>query len=404
MTVPRVPAIVLAAALGLAFAACALPGPTAPGRPSSTAAPSAGPPWLDAAITQPADVTGWASQPPGYFCDPCHNLAEDDLFGVAATPAGLIAVGVVQPPARAIAFASSDGRAWTPIPTLTGGPGGAALAVASSDERTVIVGHDSRGATAWSSAGEAWAEAQAQASLLVPHAAGGMTSVVAFGGGFVAGGYRDDPEHAALAAAAWRSPDGLTWTADDPIAVFAGGRIQGLAASGSTIVAVGTGGDVIYGPAAAWRWTAATGWRRAELAPDAGGAMRAVVATPAGFVAVGLDAHDDGARVWTSADGLRWTAVPDQEAFRSFGQPVRMHSVALGPGGLVAGGWRSDPGKGSALTWASADGRQWSATWQVSFSGAQIDGVAILGGTGVAVGRTGYPDTNTAAIWIRAVP
>ena len=43
-------------------------------------------------------------------------------------------------------------------------------------------------------------------------------------------------------------------------------------------------------------------------------------------------------------------------------------------------------------------------TWQNSFSGGQIRGVAVSGNTVVAVGRTGYPDLNQAAIWVRPIP
>ena len=177
-----------------------------------------------------------------------------------------------------------------------------------------------------------------------------------------------------------------------------------MAASGSTVVAVGTDGDPNYGPAAAWRWTAATGWQRARLEPDDGGAMRAVVATNDGFVAVGLAAGDHGAMTWASADGSTWTAAADQPAFHNFDYAVRMQSVATTPDGLVAGGWRSGPGKGSAMTWASTDGIHWTATWETSFSGGEIDGMAVVGGRVVAAGRTGYPDWNTATVWTRAVP
>ena len=245
----------------------------------------------------------------------------------------------------------------------------------------------------------------AQADLLVPYAAGAMTALAPFGDGFIAGGYRDDPLHNRASAAAWRSTDGLTWHADEANGVFAGGRIWGVATSRDVVVAVGTRGDPNYGPAAAWRWTPSTGWQPARIEPDAGGAMQAVTATPTGFVAVGLDEHDQGARAWTSPDGLTWTAAPDQPAFHYGQQPVRMQAVAAGPGGLIAGGWRSDAGKGSSVTWTSVDGVTWQGpAWQNSFSGGQIRGVAVSGNTVVAVGRTGYPDLNQASIWVRPIP
>jgi hypothetical protein len=232
-----------------------------------------------------------------------------------------------------------------------------------------------------------------------------MTSVTSLAGGFIAGGYRDDPVRAAASAAVWRSRDGLTWQADDGSGMFEGGRIWGVAAHGNTVVAVGTGGDPNYGPAAAWHWTAAEGWKRARIGPDSAGAMRAVTVTATGFVAVGLNGHDDGALAWTSPDGVAWTAVADQPSFHYFSTPVRMQSVIAGPAGLVAGGWRSDAGNGSAVIWTSADGVGWHVEpWEPSFSGGQVTGVAIAGATVIAVGRTGYPDNNQATIWERAAP
>lgn len=377
-------------------------GPTA-----SPASPVAGPsdPWAEADVAQPSAVTSAPTLLPGFQCHPCHFLAENQFFGVGESTAGLIAVGVQQPPAEAIAFSSTDGTEWVAVPGFGGATGTTAIAVAANGPRTVIVGLDPSGATSWASAGGSWAQAPPQADLLVRYAAGAMTSVTAFRSGFVAGGYRDDPLHAVASAAVWRSTDGLTWRADDGSGLFVGGRIWGIAARAGTIVAVGTSGDPVYGPAEAWRWTQTDGWRRASIGPDSGGAMRAVVATPAGFVAVGLNGHDDGALAWTSPDGLAWTAAPGQPAFQYYGLPLRMQSVVAGPTGLVAGGWRSDAGKGSAVTWTSTDGVTWNGPrWETSFSGAQITGLALSGGTVVAVGRIGYPDWNQAAAWVSPAP
>jgi hypothetical protein len=346
---------------------------------------------------------------PGYQCHPCHFLAENQLFGVARTSLGLVAVGVQEPPSQAIGFASPDGTSWTPLGGFNTAVGTAAVAVAADERVTVVVGHDDNGATAWASAGGPWVEAASQPDLLVRYGGGAMTSVVAVDGGFVAGGYRDDPLHGKASAAVWRSPDGLTWHLD-PSPSFDGGRISGIAAAAGTVVAVGTDGDSTYGPAAAWRWTASTGWLRAAIPAGAGepsssGAMRAVVATPAGFVAVGFNGSDNGARAWISTDGRSWSVAPDQSAFRYFDLPLRMQSLTIGPAGLIAGGWRSDAGKGSAVTWTSPDGLAWAGpVWEPGFSGGQIDGVAALGSSVVAVGRTGYPDWNTATIWRAAAP
>ena len=389
-----------------AAAATPTAAPTPALNSASSPAATAGDAWQAADVAQPAEVVVAPSLEPGYFCDPCHAPAQNQLLGVGGASNGMIAVGVEQPPAQAIAYSSTDGAHWTALPGFAGAEGTTAIAAASIGVRTVIVGLDPSGATAWgSNGGGSWTQAPKQAALLVSYAAGGMTSVVAFDGSFVAGGYRDDPLHNLASAAVWRSSDGLTWHTDDGAGTFGGGRIWGLAATAGTIVAVGTSGDPNYGPAAAWRWTRSTGWRRAQIEPDASGAMRAVAVTPSGFVAVGLNGNDDGARTWTSSDGLTWSAAPDQPAFHYFALPVRMQTVVAGPSGLVAGGWRSDTGKGSAVTWTSTDGVRWvGPTWEPSFSGGQITGVAFRGDVAIAVGRIGYPDNNQAAVWVNPTP
>ncbi len=370
-----------------------------------SAAPTASEAWLGVDLAQPSIVTVAPSFEPGYRCSPCHAPATGQLFGVGGSTGGLIAVGVQQPPAQAIALSSTDGTHWIPLPGFSGATGTSAVAEASNGVRTVIVGLDHSGATAWASDGGAWTQAPTQADLIVPYAAGAMTTVTAFDDGFIAGGYRDDPLHASASAAVWRSSDGLTWHADGGSGTFGGGRIWGIAAKAGTVVAVGTSGDPNYGPAAIWRWTEATGWQRGRIGPDAAGAMLAVAVTASAFVAVGLNGHDDGALAWTSPDGLAWTAAPDQPAFHYAQRPVRMQSVVARPNGLVAGGWRSDAGNGSAVAWTSADGVTWSGpVWEALFSGGQVSGLAVSSGQIVAVGRTGYPDNNQAAIWVSAAP
>jgi hypothetical protein len=421
------PVVALAVLVVLGLGACGSSGPTPSAPPATPAAstPSGAPvspgdSWLTATVAQPSEVTDAPTLPPNYQCHPCHFQAENDLIGVGVAPGGLIAVGIQSPPGAATAFMSGDGTRWTLLEGLRAVDQSAATAIASNGTTTVIVGRDHDGATAWASGdrGTTWTPAPAQATLAVPYAAGGMTSVAVLGTGFVAGGYRDDPLNATRQAGVWRSDDGLTWALDDGGGAFSGGRIWGIAVSsgapgsgggnedgsGPTIVAVGTAGDPNYGPAAAWRWTPASGWQRARIQPDDGGAMRAVIATSTGFLAVGLGSGDEGAMSWTSIDGATWTAAPDQPAFHRFTNPVRMQSIAITPGGFTAGGWRSDEAKGSAVIWASTDAIHWTSTWQTSFSGGEVDGVAVVAGRVVAVGRTGYPDWNTATVWYRRDP
>ena len=193
----------------------------------SSSAPTASGAWLAVDLAQPSIVTVAPSLEPGYRCSPCHAPAVGQLFGVGPSTGGLIAVGVQQPPAQAIALSSTDGTHWIPLPGFSGATGTSAIAEASNGTRAVIVGLDHSGATAWASDGGAWTQAPSQADLTVPYAAGAMTSVTAFDDGFIAGGYRDDPLHARASAAVWRSNDGLAWNADGGSGIFGGGRIWG---------------------------------------------------------------------------------------------------------------------------------------------------------------------------------
>ncbi len=377
------------------------------GSPPSALLPTLAPlPWQYAKIVQPdAVLTVPSALPGGVDCHPCHYVAEDQLFAVAPWPSGLISIGLVQPPAQPLAFTSTDGLSWQPVSGLSARADASSNAVATVGAKTVLVGQEHNGASAWVFDGTSWTQAPEQDSLHVDYAAGGMNAAVGFNGQFVAGGYADDPLHDSHAAAVWRSSDGLTWQRDDDKGVFAGGRIWAMAAMGDTIVALGTVGDVIYGPAGAWRWTAADGWKRAQILPDGGGAMAAVTVGPNGFIAVGKNAKDLGAEVWTSTDGLVWQAVADQPAFHYNLQPLRMQSIVSSTDGYLVGGWRSDVAKGSGVVWRSTDGLSWSdPEWQTTFSGGQITGVVLTDKDAVIVGRTGYPDWNQATVWTRPWP
>jgi hypothetical protein len=377
--------------------------PTPGGSPAAATTPSGEPAWVVADVRQDDRVTDAPTLGPGYFCSPCHPPAQNLFLGLAAGPDGLLAVGVEQPPARPIVFASGDGRTWEPLAELpTTGPA-SALAVVATSSRTVIVGNAGPAAASWAAGpGGAWNAAPDQPSLQGPHGgSAAMTSVVAVGGQFVAAGYVDDPAAGSQSGAVWRSSDGLRWTLDRSGGVFAGARIMGLATLGATVVAVGTLGDPTYGSAVAWWWTEAGGWRPARVG-GADGAMRAVTATAAGFVAVGHGPGDHGAAAWISTDGSTWEEVPDQAAFHQGDHAVRMFSVAAGPVGLLAGGLRQDLGNGATAAWRSSDGRAWQAfDWVPSFSGGEMTAVAVWRNLLVGVGRTGYPDNNQATVWIR---
>ncbi|HEX5828948.1 MAG TPA: hypothetical protein VFY23_15595 [Candidatus Limnocylindrales bacterium] len=403
----------LVAAL-LVLAACGL------GTPS--AAPTVRPElvWSRADIDLPDDVSEIApGSTPGMVCSPCHAEQASLMLAVTATPGGFLAVGVQLPPPSAIAYESTDGRAWVPVPGFAPGDETRALGVASDAAgRVVIVGTAGSSAGAWTreTPGSPWRPVPDQPSLRAP--AGGtaeMRAVTAWGDGWVAAGSVGAAD-GSRRAAIWWSGDGRAWelvpaAADDP----GDARAFGVAADGGRVVVVGA--SLADGTGGAITWTATDGetWTRAEGGVLDTGAMRAVTAMPDGFVAVGVGSADDRAAAWVSADGIAWEAVPDQDALANDGQPIRMlgvtaaggpegtggaPGVATGWDGIMAAGWESDAGNGSGVIWRSADGRTWERVpSQASMSGGSLSGVAVTGGTPVVVGTTGSPDNDQASAW-----
>ena len=160
----RRPSLVVAVVFVVIVTGCGtVPVTPLPSAPTTTtasatppsAAPTASEAWLAVDLAQPSSVTVAPSLEPGYRCSPCHAPATGQLLGVGASTGGLIAVGVQQPPAQAVAFSSTDGTHWIPLPGFSGVTGTSAIAEASNGIRTVIVGLDHSGATAWASDGGA---------------------------------------------------------------------------------------------------------------------------------------------------------------------------------------------------------------------------------------------------------
>jgi hypothetical protein len=165
----------------------------------------------------------------------------------------LVAVGVTfsdRDPDAAV-WTSTDAINWTRIaqdPSVFGGDGDQTMtSVASSNGRLVAVGYDLIGL------GDAavWASTDANIWIRIPHDesvfGGGkdggaeVTSVEAYGGGFVAAGLQQTAGD--MDAVMWLSPDGLAWERiiTDP-EIFGGRdqqRISSLAVGGKTVVAVG---------------------------------------------------------------------------------------------------------------------------------------------------------------------
>jgi hypothetical protein len=150
--------------------------------------------------------------------------------------------------------------------------------------------------------------------------------------------------------------------------VFGGDAdMSSVTAGGPGLVAVGP--EFLEGPAAVWTSADGLTWSRV---PDddevfGGAGIRDVTAGGPGLVAVGSFADEAAgvaqrAAVWTSVDGLTWSRVPHDEAMFGGGDEQRMTAVAVGGPGLVAVGWFANEGlydQGTAV-WTSVDGRTWS--------------------------------------------
>ena len=400
------------AALGAAFVAsvavgaCARPVPAATA--SAAAAPSAGVTarpelaWSRAAVALPAEVVEVApGTSVGMPCAPCHAAQASLLLGVVATGDGLLAVGVQQPPSRAIAYRSRDGRTWAPEAGFAPGEETLALAAAADGVREVIVGRNGSDATAWTTSdGRTWRAARAGAVLRAPP--GGtaqMSAVVAWRGQFVAVGHRDaDAER--RTAAVWVSDDGLDWQLVSDGPAFDDARATGIAATRTSLVAVGTAGPVASGRAVAWVSGDGQRWSRIDSPAFDAGQMRAVTAAASGFVAVGSAVANDRAVAWTSPDGRAWSVAQPSRDLEAAGNAIRMSAVATDGAGLIAAGWKSDAGNGSGVVWRSEDGRAWRRLPdQVSMSGASLAGVVVLAGLPVVVGTSGSPDNDQASGW-----
>ena len=378
-------------------------------------------PWVPAQVEQPAGLVAGESVPAGQFCSPCHGSATL-MLGVTGSPFGAYAVGYVQPgPSAAIWRSGNGGGTWSRVAGIEAEEGTAIYAVAADAHRVVAVGADRSGAAAWATAdGDHWTRAAAGADLAGLAGGTAMTAVAAWRGGFIAVGRAQDGATGVVVAAVWLSSDGLAWSRV-PGEGFGAGELTGIAAGPAgpgaahatgagtgRIVAVGTAppttvDGIQHVTSVAWISDDGATWRRVTAPALAAGAMRAVVAGGPGFVAVGSGAADDRAMAWTSPDGVDWTAVPGVTSFLNYTLPIRAHAVAATGSGLVAVGWKSDGGNGSAVAWTSPDGVRWDRVPDVpSFSGGEMDGIASVGSGLVAVGLTGYPDNDAAYAWTSA--
>ena len=238
------------------------------------------------------------------------------LAAVTDGPAGWIAVGSVMAggATEPTVLASADGVTWRPVLSIAelAGPGARFLGVAAGHDGYVVVGRQmTRGRTFaalwWSADLRTWT-ADGNGGLNGRLSASTANAVTATAGGFVAVG-----SHGVFPAI-WTSDDGRNWNLHD-LSVPPGARDASLSlvaaprTSTSRVVAGGyaatSAGEV---PVIVTSTDGGAGWHLIVLGTS--GLVTALSATGNGFLAAGLSGTA-GARqavVWTSPDGLAWSA------------------------------------------------------------------------------------------------
>ncbi|MCW3816995.1 hypothetical protein ONA91_21340 [Micromonospora sp. DR5-3] len=227
---------------------------------------------------------------------------------------------------------------------------------------------------------------------------------------FVVGGVADPAGE--TRPAAWASADGLSWSSV-PIASasFYGARhvLYAAACRQGRLGALGARNGGVHGNPRTGTWVQdPDGALREVVAPfELYGGPRAVsvsrlVAGSGGWLVVGSRA--DGAAVWTSPDGERFTlreGVPEL-AGDGRGRTVGLDAVAVPAGWLVVGAVLPPHATtASPLAWTSVDGRVWRRVGLPASDGrSQAQRVALVRGAVVAVG----PVRDGFGVWRAASP
>jgi hypothetical protein len=209
-----------------------------------------------------------------------------------------------------------------------------------------------------------WQESPDQAAFHGTDLGTGMTSVIWTGSRFLATNILAEP-------LLFDSVDGRTWHRQPPFETTAWTSGPRLVAAGPEgVVAVGGGNG---GPLAFWHSADGLTWSAAPEQPafrshdGSFEAINAVTAADAGWVAVGGESYNSTgpallrAVVLVSTDGLHWTRQPDSPAL----EHASMNAIARTASGYVAvgavigtaasGGTELEP-----AVWTSPDGATWS--------------------------------------------
>jgi hypothetical protein len=267
------------------------------------------------------------------------------LSTAAATGTRIIVGGLDLAGAPLVAVTDDGGTSWTraSLPVSSGSVG----SIAAGDGGVVVSLAGEPATTLWSPDGLSFgAEDQ------TTHPLGDVTTLAA-GSGFV----RID-----FAGATSVSPDGRTWS---PASLDTGGGfVAGAAATGSTVLAVGS--DPKGAAVAAWFSSdAGATWRTADellaaLAPTDPAAPAPffsglVAGGPGGLALVTSTVAADGtssSQLLSSPDGIGWTVTPLGELLPALGDGTAFPAgLVVRDTSVVVAAGSTDPAQAGQLTW-----------------------------------------------------
>jgi hypothetical protein len=395
-------AAAVAALVVLAAAALVLVGlhnaTVGPAASPSSSAPATAPAVVAPASPTVSPATGWTA-----VSSPA--LAGVSLTDIVPVEGGFLALGTTSSPVAEHVLISANGRDWTresPIITPPGPAGIAAVTPAGSG----LIGVGSTGyscstgkaAVFTSSDGMVWAAVNLPAPATGQSYAADM--IVAGPAGYVVlGGYEGCVGGSGTRGSAaplntpllWRSTDGQHWT----FVRFpeTNVNIVTLAAGGPGFL---LGGDRHVGSqldAAIWTSRDGVTWTASNPLPDnqgtgTGGPMQvnAIAAGPDRILAAsGRTGYQRQGRIWSSQDGVTWQKVANLSA-----QDPRAYSLAWTPAGFVMAALGGDtPGEYSLVIRSSPDGASWTTLFSLPPADSAVSGIASDGDAIVIVGTSG---------------
>lgn len=375
--------------------------------------------WVSTRLSPDGTSTVVVTSTDGLTWNPVGTVAAQ-LLDLAEGPDGWIAVGSALLGTTTV-YASADLRSWQPVATLDG----YVRALAFGGDRFVAVGAATEGAGAerplahWSTDGTTWSTVDLPAGLSLSNTPTSVSGGLAHTGTeFVAAHTEpaaadDGPLDLRAVVRRYRSPDGVTWTAEDGSEVLAGGTRVALAPgpdSGSLLQAVELPGDEpidgVSAPAATDAVTLVDGAGATvqtsdpdvpladhpadEIAYD--GSTYLVLSTgPAGYNGDTL-----GPDVFLSTDGL---------TYEHLGQVTgHLGNVAygtIGPATVTTGdeGWvmldrLTDSPTVSSEVLVSTDGREWTEVSEIPENALdaadRVQGVGQVNISALIQGPTGW--------------